>query len=75
MIVYFSSQIKFSNKIINSICSISLGLYMYQSVASLLEENFIIAKGNILFLIVVVLAIIDRVIIYLLEHKTMRKQF
>lgn len=39
---------------------------MYQTVASLLEDNLIITKGNILFLIVLVLAIMDRVITYLI---------
>lgn len=68
-VIYFSSQIQFSNKIINSICSISLGLYMYQTVASLLEENLIIVEGNILFLIVLILAIIDRIIISFVSNR------
>lgn len=73
MLIYFSSQIQFSSKLINNICSISLGLYMYQTVASLLEENLIIVEGSILFLIVLVLSIIDRVIAYFLKCKRIKK--
>lgn len=68
-LIYFSSQINFSNKIINNICSISLGLYMYQAVVSLLEDNGIIVIGWQMFLVVLGMAILDKCIMLAIKNK------
>lgn len=62
LIINFASNINFSNTIINKICSISFGLYAYQTVTRLLEENNIITIGWQMFLIVLVLSIIDIIV-------------
>lgn len=62
LVIYFSAQIPFSNKVINKVCSISLGLYTYQTVAGLLEDMAIITSGHILFFLVLILAIVDVVV-------------
>ena len=69
-IIYFAGQIPFSNKVINAICSISFGLYAYQTVTRVFESNEIITSHLYMFLIVLALAIIDRLVIYLVKKKS-----
>lgn len=66
-IVYFASQIPVSNKYINAICSISFGLYAYQAVIRIFEANLIITSHWQMFLIVLALAIVDKLIHYLIK--------
>lgn len=74
-LVYFSSQIEFRNQTINNVCSISLGLYMYQTFASLLEDNLIIVNGKILFLLVLALALLDRMVFAFYTKIKIKKRF
>ncbi len=59
LLIYFSSCINFSNKYINVICSISVNIYMYQTVARLLEYYDLGINEGTLFIIVISLSIID----------------
>lgn len=68
-IIYFASNINLKNQVINNICSISFGLYAYQAVTRVFEENGLITIGWQMFLIVLALAIIDAVIKILIKNK------
>ncbi len=70
--IYFCSQIPFSNKYVNYVCSLSLGLYTYQAVARVFEANMIITDPSKLFLLVVALAIVDKVLISYAKAKRKR---
>ena len=67
LVIYFSAQIPFSNKYVNSVCSISLGLYTYQTVAGLLEDSAIIVNGQVLFYLVLILAVVDVVLKWVIK--------
>ncbi len=68
-IIYFASNINCSVDIINKICSISFGLYAYQTVTRVLKENGIVTIGWQMFLIVLSLAIVDAVLKALFKRK------
>ncbi len=72
-IIYFASNIEFSNKIINLICSASFGLYAYQTVTRVFESNNIITIGWQMSLIVFALASVDIAIKQLVKHLKYKK--
>ena len=68
-LIYFANQINFSNYYINKICSISFGLYCYQTVTRVLVNfNWVTNKCQ-LFFIVVLLAILDRFLVKFVYKK------
>lgn len=67
-IIYFANNVNFSNKIINSVCKLSFGLYAYQSVFKLLRENSVISNPKLMFLFIVLLAIGDLLIESLVKY-------
>ncbi len=58
-ILYFANQVEWKSKPLNLICSASFGLYAYQAVARVLEDNEIITSSVSLAIIVICLAALD----------------
>ncbi|MBR4271043.1 MAG: acyltransferase family protein [Clostridia bacterium] len=66
-ILYFANQVEWGCKPLNLVCSVSFGLYAYQTVARVLEDNSIITSGSSLALIVIILAALDVCIKHLVK--------
>ena len=62
ILLYFAKQVNLKNRVINVVCSISLGVYCYQNVVGFFQMRDILKTGWIMFLIVLTFAIIDALV-------------